>query len=74
MNEGFGGITSGFGGGLEAFLRFLDVGAVEVDKGVDVEAEGPFVRGIALELGRWGSGERGGLGGGNEGAVRGEGE
>ena len=51
MNEGFGGITSGFGGGLEAFLRFLEVGAVGADKGVEVEADGPFVRGIALEFG-----------------------
>lgn len=49
-------------------MRFLDVGAV------DVEVEGALVRGIALEFGSWGSGERGGFGGGNEGALRGEGE
>lgn len=51
MNEGFGGITSGFGSGLKVFLRFLDVGAVGVDKEVDVEAVGAFVRGIAFEFG-----------------------
>lgn len=45
-------MTSGFGSGWEAFLRFLDVGALDVE-GVEVEATaaGAFVRGIALELG-----------------------